>query len=382
MSESASPRYSSTLPAVRITLSHSLRHAVLAAADAADGVRRSLPGDALTGAFEAAAETASGRAGGTAGRLREAFDAAYRAVPSTACQAVRESVGMAILGAPDLLASTAVHKAAVDALFKRFGYDTIPSPWKGVIAITDTVADRSEGRLAVFGAMRDAAAEAARSVRDGTCRYVSPTTEQEASFDAEGLASILAVRASRAVRRQTALDAAIAATLKATGRNPPVAGETDRWDGALAAALAEAVREGADQADVSSEVADLARAGAAERAAGTARRITLEAVYGTIIGGVHRTSRGVLPFASNYDAALLGACGLEHPSKLEAAILEDVGAEPPTGYSWGGALGDAYPEVRPINYLEAGRSLDYLGLRIFYETIHYVAYPAARSART
>ena len=122
--------------------------------------------------------------------------------------------------------------------------------------------------------------------------------------------------------------------------------------------------------------------GAAERAAGTARRITLEAVYGTIIGGVHRTSRGVLPFASNYDAALLGACGLEHPSKLEAAILEDVGAEPPTGYSWGGALGDAYPEVRPINYLEAGRSLDYLGLRIFYETIHYVAYPAARSART
>ena len=132
--------------------------------------------------------------------------------------------------------------------------------------------------------------------------------------------------------------------------------------------------------DVSSEVADLARIGAAERAAGTARRITLEAIYGIIVGGIHRTSRGVLPFASNYDAALRGACSLEHPSRLEAAILEDAGVETPPGYSWGGALGDAYAEVRPINYLEAGKSPDYLGLRIFYETIHYVAYPAARSA--
>ena len=88
----------------------------------------------------------------------------------------------------------------------------------------------------------------------------------------------------------------------------------------------------------------------------------------------------MLPFASNYDAALRGACSLEHPSRLEAAILEDAGVETPPGYSWGRALGDAYAEVRPTNYLEAGKSPDYLGLRIFYETIHYVAYPAARSA--
>lgn len=382
MSESVSPQYSSTLPAVRITLSHSLRHAVLAAADAADGVRRSLSGDALAEAFEAAAETTSGRAGGAAGHFREAFEAAYRAVPSTACQAVRESVGVAILGAPDLLASTAAHKAAVDALFRRFGGNAIPSAQKGAIAITDTVENQWEGRLTVFQAMRDAAAEAAQSVRDGVSKYTSPITEREASFDAEELASILAMRASRAVRCQTALDAASAATLKAAARNPLIVRGTDRWGEALAAALAEAVQGGAHPADVSLEVADLARVGATERAAGTARRITLEAVYGTIVGGAHRTSRGVLPFASNYDAALRGACELEHPSKLEAAILKDVGVEPPPGCSWGGALGDAYSEVRPINYLEASKSYDYLGLRIFYETIHYVAYPAARSAET
>lgn len=125
-------------------------------------------------------------------------------------------------------------------------------------------------------------------------------------------------------------------------------------------------------------MASLSRRDAAARAAGTARGITLEALYGVIVGGAYRTSRGALPFSSNYDAALRGARGLDHPAKLEAAVLGDAGVDPPSGCSWSRVLGDACPEVRPINYLEAGRSPDSMSLRIFYEPIHYVAYPAAR----
>ena len=370
-------RYRPTLPALRITLSHSLRHALAAAAEAGNDVRRALSGDILEAAFDAAASAVRGRASSSGSRLRAAFKAAHLAVPYQADQMVQECVGMAVLGAPDRLACAAAHKAAVDALFKRFGDDTLASRRMSVLGATE---GPWKERLAIFRAMLESALDAARSVRAGTSRYAAPYTEQEASFDAEKLASTLGVRASRAVRRRTAFDAAAAATLEAAALNPRPPGAADALDGAIAAALPGPAR-GANPAEAASEVAGMAREGAVARAAETARRITLEALYGAIISGVHRTSHRVLPFASDYYAALRGACGMDHPSNLEAAIMDDLGMDPPPGDSWRRTLKDAYGTVRPTNYLEAGKSYDNVGLRIFYETIHYVAYPAARSTR-
>ena len=161
--------------------------------------------------------------------------------------------------------------------------------------------------------MLESALDAARSVRAGTSRYAAPYTEQEASFDAEKLASTLGVRASRAVRRRTAFDAAAAATLEVAARNPRPSGAADTLDGAIAAALPGPAR-GANPAEAASEVAGRARENAVARAAETAPP---DHPGGPLRGRSSPESTGppigVLPFASDYYAALRGACRMEHP---------------------------------------------------------------------
>ena len=216
-------------------------------------------GDILEAAFDAAASAARGpgRPPPAAASGRP-FEAAHLAVPYQADQMVQECVGMAVLGAPDRLACAAAHKAAVDALFKRFGDDTLASRRMSVLGATE---GPWKERLAVFRAMLESALDAARSVRAGKPPGTRPRIpNRRPPLMRRSWPPPWGVRASRAVRRRTAFDAAAAATLEAAARNPRPPGAADALDGAIAAALPGPARED-NPAEAASEVAGRAREG-------------------------------------------------------------------------------------------------------------------------